>query len=101
MARMVEDADLVITGEGRIDGQTVHGKTPVGVASVARRHGRPVIAIAGGLGEGFEAVYDHGISAVFSITPGPCSLAEALAEAGVNLRNTARSVAATLRIGGF
>jgi glycerate kinase len=98
--RVVRDADLVITGEGRLDSQTIHGKTPVGVASVAQRHGKPVIAIAGGLGTGFEAVYDHGIVAVFSVVPRPCSLAEALAEGALNLRNTARDVAATLKVGG-
>ncbi len=101
MDRVVRDADLVITGEGRLDSQTIHGKTPIGVASVAERHGKPVIAIAGSLGPGFEAVYDHGIAAVFSVLPRPCTLAEALAEGAVNLRNTARDVAATLRLGGF
>ncbi len=101
MDRFVADADLVITGEGRLDGQTVHGKTPIGVASVARRHKKPVIAIAGSLGQGFEAVYDYGVSAAFSVAPRPCSVAEAFAEAAANLRNTARNVAATLRVGGF
>ncbi len=101
MDRVVRDADLVITGEGRLDSQTIHGKTPIGVAAVAERHGKPVIAIAGSLGPGFEAVYDHGIAAVFSVLPRPCTLAEALAEGAVNLRNTARDVAATLRLGGL
>src|SRR5271165_1275987 len=101
MDRVVADADLIVTGEGRLDGQTIHGKTPIGVASVAERHGKPVIAIAGSLGEGFEAVYDHGIAAVFSVLPRPCTIAEALAEGAVNLRHAARDVAATLRIGGF
>lgn len=101
MDAIVADADLVVTGEGRIDGQTVHGKTPVGVAAVARRHGCPVIAIAGSVGAGAEAVHDHGIDAVFGILPRPCTLAEALAEAEPNLRRTARNVAATLALGGF
>lgn len=95
----VADADLVITGEGRIDGQTIHGKTPVGVAAVAKRHGKPVIAIAGSLGPGVAAVYDHGIDAAFSVLGRPCTLAEALAEAGPNLRATARAVAAVWRLG--
>lgn len=101
MERIVEGADLVITGEGRIDGQTVHGKTPAGVASVARRYEKPVIAIAGSLGRGFEAVYDYGIAAVFSVLQKPCSLEDALADAPVNLRSAARNVAAALKIGGF
>jgi len=95
------DADLVVTGEGRIDGQTIHGKTPVGVATVAKRHGKPVIGIAGSLGTDSEAVFSHGIDAVFSVLSRPCSLAEAFAEAGDNLRVTARNVAATLKLGGF
>jgi len=101
MDRVVADADLVITGEGRLDGQTIHGKTPIGVALVAQRRGKPVIALAGSLGKGFEAAYDHGISAVFSVLSRPCTLAEALSEAAINLRNTARNVAATLRVAGF
>ncbi|MBS1165646.1 MAG: glycerate kinase [Proteobacteria bacterium] len=97
----VIDADLVITGEGRIDGQTIHGKTPVGVANVAKRYGKPVIGIAGCLGKDADAVYSHGIDAVFSVLSRSCSLAEAFAEAGENLRGTAHNVAATLRLGGF
>jgi glycerate kinase len=44
---IIKDADLVITGEGRIDSQSIHGKTPIGVAAVAKRYGKPVIGIAG------------------------------------------------------
>ncbi|GBQ87881.1 glycerate kinase [Gluconacetobacter johannae DSM 13595] len=91
---IVADADLVITGEGRIDGQTVHGKAPVGVGRVARRHGRPVIGIAGSLGADAQAVHAHGIDAIFSVVNRPCTLDEALAEAAVNVRATARNVAA-------
>lgn len=98
---VLADADLVITGEGRIDGQTIHGKTPIGVASVAKRHGKPVIGIAGCLGAEADAVFSHGIDAVFSVLSRSCSLTEAFAEAGDNLRVTARNVAATLKIAGF
>ncbi len=95
----VADADLVITGEGRIDGQTIHGKTPVGVARVAQRHGKPVIAIAGALAEGAAAVHDHGIAAVFGAVSRPCTVEEALAAAAANVRRAARNIAATLRLG--
>lgn len=61
---------LVVTGEGRIDGQTVNGKTPVGVAAVARRLGIPTIAICGCLGEGYAAVHEAGIAAVFPVAHG-------------------------------
>lgn len=94
----LRDADLVLTGEGRIDGQTLHGKVPLGVARLAGRHGRPVIAICGSLGEGGEQLLSHGITAIFASTPRPCSLEEALAQGATNLRATARNVAATLRL---
>nr|WP_202411600.1 glycerate kinase [Paracandidimonas lactea] len=82
-------ADLVLTGEGRMDAQTVLGKTPVGVARHAQRHGIPVAAIVGSLGEGFEAVYDCGITAAFSLAPGPITLEQACKEAGALLRQRA------------
>lgn len=68
--------DLVVTGEGRMDGQTVHGKTPVGVARVAQALGIPVIAIVGSLGMGARAVLDHGIDAYFSVLQRPMSEAQ-------------------------
>jgi glycerate kinase len=95
----VADADLVITGEGRIDGQTIHGKTPIGVAKVAQRHGKPVIAIAGGLASGAAAVHAHGIDAVFGAVSRPCTVEEALAGAAVNVRSAARNIAAVLSLG--
>ena len=95
----VRDADLVITGEGRFDFQTVHGKTPIGVARVAKRHGKPVIGIAGSLGAEVGVVHAHGIDAVFSVLGKPCTLDEALRDAAANVELTARNVAAVLRIG--
>ena len=95
----VRDADLVITGEGRIDFQTVHGKTPIGVARVARRHGKPVIGIAGSLGAKVGVVHEHGIDAVFSVLSTPCTLDEALRDAAANVELTARNVPAVLRMG--
>ncbi|OFA03693.1 glycerate kinase [Duganella sp. HH101] len=95
----VADADLVITGEGRIDSQTIHGKTPVGVARVAQRHGKPVIAIAGCLAPGAAVVHGHGIAAVFSAVSRPCTVEQALAEAAQNVRSAARNVAAVLSLG--
>jgi len=86
-------ADLVITGEGRLDQQTLHGKTPLGVALIAKRHRVPVIALAGTLGEGYQRLYEHGLDAAFSLAPGPISLATALAEAPQLLRQRAVDVA--------
>lgn len=78
---LVARADLVLTGEGRLDGQTVHGKTPHGVAGVAKEAGLPVLAVGGGLGPGYRDVYAAGIEAVASIIPGPSTLAEAVERA--------------------
>lgn len=95
----VREADLVITGEGRIDSQTIHGKTPIGVARVARRYGKPVIAIAGCVGTDSALVHQHGIDAAFAAVGRACTLEDALAEAAVNLRRSARNVAAALAVG--
>jgi glycerate kinase len=95
----IKNADLVITGEGRIDGQTIYGKTPIGVAKTAKKHSVPVIAIAGSIGAGSEAVYEHGISALFSVVPGAVSLQEALEKADENIERTAKNVASVIRLG--
>ncbi|MBC3422990.1 glycerate kinase [Pseudomonas sp. RW3S2] len=90
---LVRGADLVITGEGRFDAQTLRGKTPMGVARVAKRHGVPVVVIAGTLGEGYEALYAHGIDAAFAVTSGPMTLERACAEAGTLLEARAGDIA--------
>ncbi|NYT36782.1 glycerate kinase [Allopusillimonas soli] len=90
LAQAMRGMDLVFTGEGRMDAQSAGGKTPVGVARLARRQGIPVFAIAGSLGQGYEAVYDEGISAAFSLTPGPVTLAQACDKAAHYLRQRAR-----------
>ncbi|WNB92604.1 glycerate kinase [Bacillus sp. NEB1478] len=98
--KTVRDADLVITGEGRIDSQTVQGKAPVGVAKRAKSVVRsvPVIAIAGSIGEGYEAVYEHGIDAVFSVVNGVVTLEKALADGAVNVEQTAQNIARVLKM---
>ncbi|PQO98219.1 glycerate kinase [Massilia phosphatilytica] len=96
----VRAADLVVTGEGRIDGQTVHGKTPMGVAQVARHYGKPVVAIGGSLAVDADAVHEQGIEVVVAAVARPCSVAEALAAGADNLRRAARNLAAALALGG-
>jgi glycerate kinase len=100
LAELVADADLVITGEGRIDSQTIHGKVPVGVAKVAKRFNVPVIGIAGSLTADVGVVHQHGLDAVFSVLYTICTLDEALTNAAANVRMTARNVAAVLQMGG-
>ncbi|MBX8545486.1 glycerate kinase [Pseudomonas cichorii] len=91
-------ADLVITGEGRFDAQTLRGKTPFGVARVAARHQVPVIVLAGTLGEGYERLYEHGISAAFALASGPMTLDEACRHAASLLHDRARDLARVWRV---
>ena len=96
---IIKDADLVITGEGRIDSQTIHGKTPIGVARTAKKYHKPVIGIAGCLSQDCGVVYDHGIDAVFSVVPAAMSLEHAFNNAAVNVELTARNIAAIYCLG--
>ena len=97
---MIQEADLVITGEGRIDSQSIHGKTPVGVAAVAKRYGKPVIGIAGSLSNDVDVVHEYGIDAVFSVLSQVGTLEEALTHAAANLRAVSRNIAAALKLAG-
>jgi glycerate kinase len=74
-------ADLVITGEGKMDKQTLYGKAPYGVAKLAGKHKKRVIAICGMLGEGAEVLYQHGFQALFSNRKGSMSREEAMRRA--------------------
>uniref|UniRef100_UPI0035C6C8DF glycerate kinase n=1 Tax=Serratia quinivorans TaxID=137545 RepID=UPI0035C6C8DF len=94
----LRDADLVITGEGRLDSQSIHGKTPIGVARIAKRHGLPVIGIAGSLSKDYQVVHQHGIDAAFSVLDRVVTLEEALTDAADNLEVTARNVAAVWKL---
>ena len=89
----IKGADLVITGEGRMDSQTVHGKTPIGVAKAAKLFNKPVIAIVGSLKDDYEVVYEHGIDAVFPIIRQLKSLGETLKLGRENLISTAQNIA--------
>ena len=95
-AQQLQGADLVITGEGRIDGQTVFGKTPMGVLEQANIAQVPCIAIAGCFGHGAEAILEQGMKAIFPIIPGLADLDQVLSEAEQNLTFTARNVAASM-----
>jgi len=95
----IKTADLVITGEGRIDSQTIKGKTPIGVARVAQAYGVPVIGLAGCLANDAAVVHQHGIDAVFCAVRKACSVEEALREAAFNVRSAARNIAASLQVG--
>lgn len=99
LAELIDGAALVITGEGRIDSQTLRGKAPAGVARIARMKDIPVIALGGSVGADADALYHAGVNAVFGAVRTPCSLDEALRDAYLNLRSSARNIAAAIRIG--
>lgn len=90
----IKDADLVITGEGRLDGQSYMGKAPVGVAKLAKKYGKPVIAFSGCVTDEAVICNDHGIDAFFPIVRKPCTLKEAMdtQNAYKNLKDTAYQV---------
>lgn len=88
----VRNADLVITGEGQVDFQTVHGKTPYGVARVALAHSVPVIVLAGSVGNGVDNLYEHGVTAVVSIVNRPMALEEAMEQTAPLLEEAAEQI---------
>lgn len=92
LARTLEGADLCLTGEGGLDASSAFGKTVVGVARLARAAGCPCLALAGSIGEGAEAVLDHGVDAFFSLCRRPMSLDDAINGAADGLMATAEQV---------
>lgn len=97
LEKKIQGADLVITGEGGMDRQTIFGKTPFGVAQVAKKQNIPVVGIAGNLGKGYEVLYDNGFDAIFSIMPGVRTLENALESGSVNVENTVRNICGVLK----
>ena len=102
LSKRLAGADLVITGEGQINFQTVFGKTPVGVARVAKTHNIPVIAIAGSIADDSDGVYDAGIDAMIDIVPEPMPLETAIENATalteIAAERAGRMVAAGIKI---
>jgi glycerate kinase len=97
--RLLEDADLVITAEGRIDFQTPRGKIPAEVARRAKSHQLPVIALVGTIGEDAEINFHHGIDSFESILDAPCSLGEAIANAPELVTKAAARVTRSILVG--
>ena len=90
----IRDADLVVTGEGRLDGQSYMGKAPIGVAKLAKQYGKTVVAFSGCVTRDAALCNAHGIDAFFPILRTPCTLSEAMdpANAAQNLQDTALQV---------
>lgn len=97
--RLIEQADLVITAEGSLDGQTPYGKIPAEVARRAKLRGLPVIALAGTIGKGVVSNFEHGIDAFASILKRPCSLDEAIQKAGSLLTRAADDAVRMMMVG--
>jgi glycerate kinase len=85
-------ADLVITGEGKMDAQTQYGKTPFGVARLARKHQKPVIGVAGTLADGAEVLYNKGFSVLIPILDRPGDLTYALDQGARLLEQTGERI---------
>ena len=98
-AQALEGADLVITGEGQMDEQTLHGKGPIGVARLARERGVATVAIVGGLAVPDDALHAAGMQAALPLTPGPITLEEALARAPELLERAALRLGRLLQLG--
>ncbi|MEH6906700.1 MULTISPECIES: glycerate kinase [Neobacillus] len=98
LEEQVKGADYVFTGEGSIDGQTLFGKTPYGVAAIAEKYSVPVIAFAGRIGNGVESLYDNGFTAIIGILKGVTTLEEALECGEENLAFAAENVCRVLKI---
>ena len=99
----VKDADIVVTGEGRLDGQTVFGKAPIGVAKIAKKFDKPVIAFSGAVTEDAVACNEHGIDAFFPILRRIQTLQEAMepSNARDNMAATVEQVFRLMNIRGM
>ena len=88
----IKEANLVITAEGRIDGQSLEGKLPVGVAKLAKKHHKPIVVLAGSIGGNLDPLYALGINSIFSIQNGPCTLKESMDNTAELIESTAQRV---------
>lgn len=96
---LLPGTDVVFTGEGKIDSQSARGKVVSGVAARCRKAGVPVVAVVGQIGQGFEEVYQQGLTAVFSINRAAQPFAESRFHAGENLALTMENIARLLAAG--
>ena len=94
----IKAADLIITGEGKIDEQTAYGKTASGVARLAKKNNKPLIAVAGTVDEGTDELYDMGFDLILPITEGPLDLETSLREAPRLLKNTGKRIGRIMKL---
>ncbi|WP_339709140.1 glycerate kinase [uncultured Kriegella sp.] len=92
----IKKSNLVITGEGKIDSQTLHGKTIAGVTKMAKKYKVPVVVVTGKIGEDIEPIYDMGVCGVFAIVNQPMNLEQAINEAPQLIQNSVKNIIGTL-----
>lgn len=92
----IKNADLVITGEGQMDKQSIYGKVPLGVAKISKRYNIPVIAIVGSQGDGAEQMYKYGIDMIFDTTPNLMTQKKLFANANMHIENASTNIAKAL-----
>ncbi|QPJ84931.1 glycerate kinase [Sarcina sp. JB2] len=92
LEKKVKNCDMVWTGEGSIDFQTQYGKTPLGVATVAKKYNKPVVALAGRVGDDIDILYEKGIDSIFGIMRGVTSIDEALKNGKENIERTSENI---------
>ncbi|SEJ45276.1 glycerate kinase [Propionispira arboris] len=97
--RLFSEANLIFTGEGSTDFQTVYGKAPVGIGSIAKKYNVPVICVSGSLGKAYDEIFKYGITAAESIVSSPESLAYCMENAASLLQDTAKRICLILKIG--
>ncbi len=99
LEKSLENADIVITGEGKIDRQTIYGKTPIGVAKSAKKYGLPVIAFAGNIDSDSKVVYENGIDGLVSIIGYPMTLETAMERSKEFLADSAERAFRLINLG--
>ena len=99
LASRLDGADLIITGEGCMDFQTVYNKAPIGVARLAGERNIPVIGVSGSLGDGFTDVHEHGIAAAVAITHAPMTLDEATDRVAELIASATEQAVRLVRVG--
>ncbi|OBR95515.1 glycerate 2-kinase [Clostridium ragsdalei P11] len=94
----IKQADIVFTGEGSIDFQTQYGKTPIGVAMIAKKYNKPVVALAGSVENGIDVLYEKGIDSIFSIVRGVTTLDCALKKGSENIEKTVENIVRLMNV---
>ena len=97
LEKYIEWADIIFTGEGQIDFMTKFGKTPAGIARIAKKYNKPVIAIAGSLGENYQELYEDGFKAIYPINDNPITIEESIRRAPELIYTTVVNIANTIK----